>query len=134
MSIYRMNPPQFSAYREAANASIMTVCNPAPNEARVFTTPNCMMTVINYGHDGVTLVGDGFGASFMEKHTLKEYRDFCEDPATKGLEVFSRPQAVTIYRTSTGVLTVVDDGSDKLAVIGDVVGVYWGEEAPEYLV
>ncbi len=133
MSIYRMTSAQLNDYCEAANVTVTTTCDPAPNEARVFTTSNCTMTMINYGHDGVTLVGDGMGAPFVEKQTLKEYRDFCEDPATKQLEVFSRPRAVTIYNNMNGVLTVIDDGSDKLAVIGDIVGVFWGEEAPEYL-
>lgn len=132
MSIYRMNTSQFGEYCEAANASIMTVCAPAPREAQVFTGAESTMTMLNFG-DGVTLIGDSLRAPFMQKHDLKEYRAFCEDPNTTHLQTFSRPREVKIYRTPVAVVVVIDDGSEKLAVIGDSVGVHWGEDAPEYL-
>jgi hypothetical protein len=45
---------------------------------------------------------------------------------------FPAPKDVRVLSTSKGTVVMVDYGFGGVTVIGDSIGVYWGEEAPPY--
>ncbi len=60
MSIQKMTLKQYVAFADDRNAKVLASF-PKPKDVRVLATDNGIVVMIDYGHDGVTLVGDSIG-------------------------------------------------------------------------
>ena len=68
----------------------------------------------------------------IHRMTLKQYQAFLEREDGKTIASFPTPKGVRVLGTSKGTVVMVEYGADGVTIIGDSVGVYWGEEAPDY--
>ena len=64
--------------------------------------------------------------------SIKQYADFTEDRSATVLKNFPSPKDVKVLNTSSGMVIVIDYGQNGVTLIGDSIGVYWGEKAPVY--
>lgn len=68
----------------------------------------------------------------IHRMTLKQCQAFLEAEDGKAIASFPAPKDVKVINTSKGTVVMIDHGADGVTIIGDSLGVYWGEEAPDY--